>query len=291
MTECLVKINKKYIKVFSSDDEKAKFKDSFLAFCTFKRPVNIKDFLKNPAIHLDDDEYFYIDFERLEDEKIKNDIALLREGFKSSASLDSLDSKDFSKAKLLLFSEDGDGINAQSLTPRKHLHYKAVISFNLKKETRVEENLNLLLCENYTNFCLDKERIYFKKMSDIVKLSDNFTVLYKEASKEEVEKIFTDLQEVVSFDFDLLDKKRIDSNSYKKLNLLLKDGIFSKIKEYKDDFLHYVKGSGNIKFLKDSRFKIKDKESLKEFLRFASEDYYDGPYTGRKKRSTSSENL
>jgi hypothetical protein len=288
MAECICKLKKnKFNNLFDSTAEFDKFTENVPNFCSF---INIEDnnltnFKVSPDYSLAHDEWFYLETDDLED-NVKRHIDKIYEHFRSSTDLSNIDSSTLNDIKLVMYGEEVDDklkINFQVITSRKYIaEDKRFLFFD--NGTKLLENSNLLQFEDRADFilCEATKRIYFKQLSHLNNIHGDFKHLYKEASKSDVNTIFTtQLVDLVDINSDLINNNEISSINLKKISFYKTNGTFEKIKNNPDEFLVYMNKFDVLKELvSDDKISIQSDNNMKIFMKACSEQVYQGDFTG-----------
>jgi ATP phosphoribosyltransferase regulatory subunit HisZ len=184
-----------------------------------------------------------------------------------------------------MYGEEVNGklkINFQVITKSKLITDDKFLFFD--NGTKVLENSNLLQFEDKTHFmlCETTNRIYFKKLSHLNTIHGDFKHLYKEASREDLNQIFTkDLESLVDINSDLISNNQVSSFNLKKIAFYKTNSTFEKIKENPDQFLGYIKKFDVLKeLISEDKISIQSDKNMKIFLKACSEQVYQGDFTG-----------
>jgi len=288
MAECICKLKKnRFNNLFDSTDEFDKFTENVPNFCNFItiEDNNLTNFKVSPDYVLAPDEWFYLETDDLED-NIKKHINKIYEHFRSSTDLSNIDSSTLNDIKLVMYGEETDSklkINFQVITSRKYVaEDKRFLFFD--NGTKLLENRNLLQFEDKVDFilCETTKRIYFKQLSHLNNIHGDFKHLYKEASKSDVNEIFTtQLVDLVTIDSDLINNNGISSINLKKISFYKTNGTFEKIKNNPNEFLVYMNKFDVLKELvSDDKISIQSDSNMKIFMKACSEQVYQGDFTG-----------
>jgi len=283
MKECICKLKKrKFNLLFNEKDNFDEFVRNLKTFNTFDEITDSIDFMQNPEYHLEENEWFKLDLEQLE-QNMQKPVKKIFKLFENSADVSHIEKSKLSQIKLIMNGEKKDNkwrINCQVIYPSKILKEdkKFLVWSNGIKVFRQE---NLVMLEDRIDFILDEKTIYFKKLSDLNNIHGNFKHLYKEASQEEVKEIFIDeLKNVVVIEGSLIGENRITPNNLKKIKFHKESGLFKKIQERPQDFVNYLKKYPLTKDLvKDDKIKIESDKDIKILLKACSQQIYNGEFT------------
>lgn len=287
MANCICKLKQnRFNNLFGTTNDFDKFVESVSNFCSFITidANNLTDFKASPDYVPASDEWFYLEIDGLE-ENVTRYIDKIYEHFRSSNDLSDIDSTTLNDIKLVMYGEETDSklkINFQVITKSKFITEDKFLVFD--NGTKILENDNLLQFEDKTHFilCEDTNRVYFKQLSHLNNIHGDFKHLYKEASKNDVKKIFeTELVDLVYIDNDLIENNKISSLNLKKISLYKGSGVFQKIKDKPDEFLVYMNKFDVLKeLINDDKISIQSDANMKIFMKACSEQVYQGDFTG-----------
>ncbi|MEA2017943.1 MAG: hypothetical protein U9N59_05805 [Campylobacterota bacterium] len=287
MANCICKLKKnRFNNLFETTDDFDKFSENVSTFCSFITidDNNLTNFKVSPDYKPDNEEWFYLEIDELED-NITRHINTIYEHFRSSTDLANIDSTTLNDIKLVMYGEEADDklkINFQVITKGKFITEDKFLFFD--NGTKILENNNLLQFEDKTHFilCENTNRIYFKQLSHLNNIHGDFKGLYKEASKNDVKEVFeTELVGLVDIDDDLIESNKISSLNLKKISFYKTNGTFQKIKDNSDEFLVYMDKFDLLKeLIDDGTISIQSDNNMKIFMKACSEQVYQGDFTG-----------
>jgi len=287
MANCICKLKKnRFNNLFETTTDFDRFAASVSNFCSFTTidNNNLTNFKTSPDYKPDNDEWFYLEIDGLE-ENITRHIDTIYQHFRSSTDLSDIDSTTLNDIKLVMYGEETDSklkINFQVITKSKFITEDKFLVFD--NGTKILENDNLLQFEDKTHFilCEATNRIYFKQLSHLNNIHGDFKGLYKEASKNDVKEVFeTALVDLVDINSDLIEDNKISSLNLKKISFYKGSGVFQKIKDNPTEFLVYMNKFDVLKeLINDDKITIQSDENMKIFMKACSEQVYQGDFTG-----------
>jgi len=283
MKECICKLKRrKFNLLFNEKDNFEEFVKNLENFNAFDVITNSIDFMQNPEYNLEENEWFELDLEQLE-QNMQEPVKKIFKLFENSVDISHIEEDKLNQIKLIMYGEKKDNkwiINCQvSKTTKILKEDKKFLVWSNGIKIFTQENLVIL--EDRIDFILDEKTIYFKKLSDLNNIHGSFKHLYKEASQEEVKNIFIDeLKDVVVIERSLIEENRITPNNLKKIKFHKENGMFKEIQKRPQDFVNYLKKYSLTKDLvKDDKIKIESDKNIKILLKACSQQVYNGEFT------------
>ncbi|MGL4800657.1 MAG: hypothetical protein ACRC18_00190 [Cetobacterium sp.] len=238
----------------------------------------------NPTYKIEKDEIFVID--KFSEKISKNDKELLKNFNLIAINYDQLDFSQWGTLDFLVHSKDGWNFY-QRIIGKKYLSEKKVlkcvprgISQISNEPEGVEINSN-----SYLMYHIEKDKFYFKKLEDAIKIFKEVENLSREATTLEVEEFFNI---PLINNNSSLDKSKI--SSYKRKKILLALNEFKDKGKKIEELVEY----GNIYYKEcfvDNQISIDDNDKLDIVLDIIHENYYTTEISGERRKSNSNKKL
>jgi len=279
-------------------EEKKKLKEIKQKNKIFFKFDNIYDdltvFIENPEYKLDADSWFVIDYSQCED-SIQTSIQKYFDTLEDIGSIADLIKSNLSNLDFLIYANKVNGhwkLNLQTITSKYFIQSKSFLQFRGANDTLEYKNEeNALEFQDVVNIhiCQKNKKIYFKRMSDLRKINDDFVNLYKEASTKEVTDFVKQINDNELFKMD--DKISPESTNLKKLKFLIDDGKIDTFFKKPKKITRYIKKYA-IKLTKDEdKYLIKNNADVTLLMKIFYENFYQGEITGDLKENNSNKKI
>lgn len=251
-------------------------------------------FIDNPDYKLDSDGWFSIDYSQCED-SIKESIKNYFDVFEDIGNIADLTKSNLSNLDFLLYAKKKNKhwqINLQTITSKYFIKSKSFLQFRGANDTLEYKNEeNALEFQDIVNIhiCQKDKKIYFKRMSDLRKINDDFVNLYKEASSTEVKGFVKQIN--ANKLFIMSEGISPESTNLKKLKFLIDDGQIDEFFKKSKKIIEYIK-KYTIKLTKEKdQYLIKNNADVSLLMKIFYENFYQGEITGELKENNSNKKI
>lgn len=251
-------------------------------------------FIDNPDYKLDFDGWFSIDYSQCED-SIKESIKNYFDVFEDIGNIADLTKSNLSNLDFLLYAKKKNKhwqINLQTITSKYFIKSKSFLQFRGANDTLEYKNEeNALEFQDIVNIhiCQKDKKIYFKRMSDLRKINDDFVNLYKEASSTEVKDFVKQINDNKLFI--MSEGISPESTNLKKLKFLIDDGQIDEFFKKPKRIIEYIK-KYTIKLTKEKdQYLIKNNADVSLLMKIFYENFYQGEITGELKENNSNKKI
>lgn len=261
--------------------------------------TKIINFIESQTYKLEDDEWFFLEINRLCDDIKKSIFIYQKSIIGSSAENSTINAQELKNNGLkqtLTFFIAGDKnevenlefINLQKITPSSYIKSKTFFGIKDSNDLKYYHYENILELKDKVDISIDfnQNKIFFKNFSHLKHIHKNFINLYREASKDEFESF---RKSVKSNNFDIgIEIQSIGQRSLKKIKLLLDSDKIERLDNNKID--SYIKKySGEIDLEKiENKYVIDTPQKLSCMMKVLEESFYESELTGEKRMSNSS---
>jgi len=255
---------------------------------------NLTVFIDDPEYKLDDDGWFSIDYSECED-SIKKSIQNYFNVFEDIGNIADLTKSNLSQLDFLLYAKKKNTywqINLQTITSKYFIKSKSFLQFrgvNNTLEYKNEENA--LEFQDIVNIhiCQKNKKIYFKRMSDLRKINDDFVNLYKEASVKEVKDFVKQINDNKLFIMN--EGISPESTNLKKLKFLIDDGQIDEFFKKPKKITKYIKKYTIKLTKKEDQYLINNNADISLLMKIFYENFYQGEITGDLKENNSNKKI
>ncbi len=251
-------------------------------------------FIDNPDYKLDFDGWFSIDYSQCED-SIKESIKNYFDVFEDIGNIADLTKSNLSNLDFLLYAKKKNKhwqINLQTITSKYFIKSKSFLQFRGANDTLEYKNEeNALEFQDIVNIhiCQKDKKIYFKRMSDLRKINDDFVNLYKEASSTEVKDFVKQINDNKLFI--MSEGISPESTNLKKLKFLIDDGQIDEFFKKPKRIIEYIQ-KYTIKLTKEKdQYLIKNNADVSLLMKIFYENFYQGEITGELKENNSNKKI
>jgi hypothetical protein len=285
--------NKRICKIFTSKADINKIKTDNPLFFNLKPSIsksNAINLKKNPEYKLDNHDWFYVDYTS-EGVYIQQSIEFYFNALKSTASYTDLHQGDLSRVRYIIygskFTPSGEyKANIQCITSGNYIDEKKFLGFGKGVEYKKEKNLLEFKDQLHIHISESDKRVYFKKLSDVSKLTSSFNTLYREATKAEQDDFVIDINKCSMFD--MKQDIALQSTNLKKIRDIQKEYDLEDFLKKKTKIKSYIKKYKVDLPESNGKYTITSNKDLTAFMKVFYEMFYQGEITGRKLESNSS---
>ncbi len=269
-------------------------KDNQIFFKFGNNYANATIFIDNPEYKLDDNTWFVIDYIKCED-SIKQSIQSYFDIFEDIGNISDLTKQNLSSLDFLVYGNKQDGnwkINLQTITSKYFIKSKSFLQFSGQNSTlQYKYEHDALEFQDIVNIhiCQKEKKIYFKRMSDLRKINNDFVSLYKEASIKEVKDFVKQINDNNLFKMN--DNISPESTNLKKLKFLIDDGKINDFFKKPKKITKYIKKYTINLVKKEKKYLINNNVDISLLMKIFYENFYQGEITGVLKENNSNKKI
>ena len=288
--------NHQFRKLLDSTDDIEKFRNSNqkLFMCPVNEDIESINFLDNPSYKLDDNQFFYIDYNATEIDsqikiKIKETIDSIYIITVQTAGISNINKTELSSVLWIcsywINTREQTIINLQHVTKAKYVENTHFLSW-INDHVIYEEESNRLEIYNRVDICINRadHKIYFKNFAHLKSIHSEFNELYKEASKEQ-QSLFID--EINNSEiFNIVPEIKIEPSNLKHIRFLIEQNFEIE----KPKLIEYINKYQNVVTLEksDDQYLVKKNKDITVLIKVLNEAFYTGELTGQQRESNSS---
>jgi hypothetical protein len=250
-------------------------------------------FVDNPEHKLDSDKWFQVDYTKCSKDIIES-IDNYYQVLNDIGDMADLNKNNLSNLDFLIYGKkikNNWDINLQTITSRYFIKSKSYIQFmnsSVDGALEYKTEQNALEFQNIVNIYISQKdkKIYFKRLSDLRKINDNFVDLYKEASSEDVITFITEIN--TNGLFEITTDVEVESTNLKKLKFLIDDGKIDEFLKKDKKIKRYINKYKISLFKNEDKYIVKNNADVTSLMKIFYENFYQGEITGNLQESNSS---